>query len=248
MRNKTNLLLLCFWSALFCRLLALQVASPLSCAASNTSSSSSTSVCIDNDIPSVNALRGGDGGGNVAVLDDVGVDNKTRDVILRFLHYTDNNNLRNVKFDDFTFHIQGWRWHFMSLIRDSRRLERLSSHLTNILADETLDDDCISESAAGLDALHRAANYVINFNMAGLYRIQSGMFLSFLRDHLCEIDSLRSISGGGEGQDVTAEIDAFRKTIGKIDDYRVQSEIIGRELVRACRIQNGRVAIFHRHL
>ncbi len=136
----------------------------------------------------------------------------------------------------------------MSLIRDSRRLERLSSHLTNILADEILDDDSISESAAGLDALHRAANYVINFNMAGLYRIQSGMFLSFLRDHLCDIDSLRLITSGGEGEDVTAEVDAFRKTIDRIDDYRVQSEIIGRELVRAFRIQYGRVAIFYRHL
>ena len=187
----------------------------------------------------MNALRGGDGGGNVAVLDDVGVDNKTRDVILRFLHYTDNNNLRNVKFDDFTFHIQGWRWHFMSLIRDSRRLERLSSHLTNILADETLDDDCISESAAGLDALHRAANYVINFNMAGLYRIQSGMFLSFLRDHLCEIDSLRSISGGGEGQDVTAKFVGSKLVPQTVDGLGSVVQIVG-EVCAPKHIENAR--------
>ena len=74
------------------------------------------------------------------------------------------------------------------------------------------------------------------------------MFLSFLRDHLCDIDSLRSITSGGEGEDVTAEIDAFRKTIDKIDDYREQSEIIGRELVRACLIQCVHAAIFHLHI
>ncbi len=126
----------------------------------------------------------------------------------------------------------------MSLIRDARRLERLSIHLATILRDEEAnnDDDDI-ESAAGLDALHRAANYVINFNMAGLNRIQSGMFLGFLRDHLCDAHSIRPIIGEG-GDDLTAEVEAFKKVVDTIDDYRVQSENIGRELVSSMSFRN----------
>lgn len=247
MRN-TKLTLCLFFSTLFCQLLALQVALPL--AASSSPYNNNPSSCIDNEVniilddfdhfsdksivqPVVDVgVRGG--GSAAAVFDDVGVDTKTRDVILRFLHTKTNKNKgtkkQNGKFvNDDTFHIQGWRWHFMSLIRDSKRLERLSSYLANSLLDETWD---ATESTAGLDALHRAATYVVNFNMAGLYRIQSGMFLSFLREHLCDNDSFSQYVDEGGDDDVTAEeIEAFRKVIDTIDDYRIQSENIGRELV-----------------
>ena len=119
----------------------------------------------------------------------------------------------------------------MSLIRDSRRLERLASHVANIIREEDNNGNDSESVAAGLDTLHRAANYVINFNMAGLYRIQSGMFLSFLREYLCDNNSLRRMIDGEDGDDVTAEIDAFRIVVDAIDKYRVQSENIGRELV-----------------
>lgn len=247
MRN-TKLILCLFFSTLFCQLLALQVALPL--AASSSPNNNNPSSCIDNEVniifddfdhfsdksivpPLLDVgVRGG--GSAASVFDDVGVDTKTRDVIHRFLRTKTSKNKgtkkQNGKFvNNDTFHIQGWRWHFMSLIRDSKRLERLSSYLANSLLDETWD---ATESTAGLDALHRAATYVVNFNMAGLYRIQSGMFLSFLREHLCDNDSLSQYVGEGGDTDVTAEeIEAFRKVVETIDDYRIQSENIGRELV-----------------
>ena len=244
--RKSRLLAQClFLSTLFCQLLASRIiASPLALALFAAPNSSSPSSCLDLDLDLVDVNDCSDHsivsspadavrGGAAVVLGGIRVDNKSKDVILRFLHNTSHNKgthtKHNVKKLDETFHIQGWRWHFMSLIRDSRRLERLASHLANIIREEEDDD---SESvAAGLDALHRAANYVINFNMAGLYRIQSGMFLSFLREHLCDNNSLRRIIDGDDGDDVTAEIDAFRKVVDAIDTYRVQSENIGRELV-----------------
>ena len=63
--------------------------------------------------------------------------------------------------------------------------------------------------------------------MAGLYRIQSNMFLKFIREHLCTVDSLRQFSSsnrvGEEGASMSEETTkAFNKLIDKIDAYRVQ--------------------------
>jgi hypothetical protein len=203
----------------------------------------------NNNVPRVEEFARGGAAGGAAVFDNVKIDNPTRDVILRFLHNSSNKVKKKNKHrshgkedQDTSFHIQGWRWHFMSLIRDARRLERLSIHLATILRDEETNDndDDDDNDECDLDALHRAANYVINFNMAGLYRIQSGMFLSFLRDHLCDIQSLGPMIGEeeeeeeGRGNDLTTAeiiIEAFTKVVDTIDDNRVQSEAIGRELV-----------------
>ena len=117
----------------------------------------------------------------------------------------------------------------MSLIRDSRRLERLSRHLAN-LTEEGADTE------AGFHALDRAANYVVNFNMAALFRIQTDLFVNFLRRHLCDEESLGRFCAG---RDAVAETDAFRDLIQTIDKYRVRSVDVGRELVsrfQSCRL------------
>jgi hypothetical protein len=173
--------------------------------ASPTPSDSSYLVCPD----------------NFRTLDDDGdINYNTRKVILRFLDCTTKDG-QTVAEDEFPFHIQGWRWHFMSLIRDSRRLERLSMHLANLTEEGDVEK-------SGFEALDRAANYVINFNMAGLFRIQSDMFVNFLRRHLCNEESLGRFCVGN----TIAEIDAFEALIQIIDTYRVRSEDVGRELVR----------------
>jgi len=119
----------------------------------------------------------------------------------------------------------------MSLIRDSRRLERLSMHLANHLTDEG------EGMEAGFDALDQAANYVVNFNMAGLFRIQTDLFVNFLRRHLCDEESLRRFCAG---RNAVAETDAFRDVLQIIDKYRVRSVDVGRELVsrfrHSCRV------------
>ena len=90
----------------------------------------------------------------------------------------------------------------------------------------------------GLTALEQAANYAINFNMAGLFRIESNMFVPFLREHLCQDDAFVSIrnrnGNGGDSRsnvNVKAVASAFRKAVDAIDAHRVQSEKIGKILV-----------------
>lgn len=76
------------------------------------------------------------------------------------------------------FYIQGWRWHTLSLIRDSRRLH---NYATGVLNDVTQDK---------LDSLQKAADHVINFNLKGLQRIENDVFFPWLRQKLVndEID------------------------------------------------------------
>ena len=136
------------------------------------------------------------------------IDGKTLTVIKQFLSEssTDRQN------DEFL--IQGWRWHCMSLIRDADRLERLAAHLSS----NKVNDD------SGLEALLSAADYTVNFNMAGLYRIESTMFVKWLRKHLCNADAF------GDRTNAAAMATAFVKVIDKIDSQRVDCEKIGKEL------------------
>lgn len=109
----------------------------------------------------------------------------------------------------------------MSLERDSRRLERLATHLSNT---NNIEGEGASDSLA---ALEQAANYVVNFNMAGLFRIHSKICEKFLREHLCETNSIGPFTDDG---DASAETDAFKKLVDKFDEHRVQSEKAGRVL------------------
>jgi hypothetical protein len=196
----TKQYLLCILSLLVCELLAAHTVA------------SASSSCRSDDVPVY--IRGGSIAANGSVID-----NKTRDVITRFLDSFSADD------ESYPFHIQGWRWHSMSLMRDSRRLERLAKYLSN---SNEREDDSID---GAFSALEEAASYVINFNMAGLFRIESKMFVNFLREHLCKEDIIGSFAGSGGGS-AAAETDAFRKLVGKVDQYRVQSENIGKVLVR----------------
>ncbi|KAL9179193.1 hypothetical protein ACHAXT_008483 [Thalassiosira profunda] len=191
--------------ALFACALALCLSRLSGLAVASSHAASSSCRTDDRDAASADAL-GRRGGGAIGV--DDGVDHKTMDVIRRFLDSSPGNA------QEYPFHIQGWRWHSMSLARDSRRLERLARRLS-----DTNDDD-------GYSALERAADYVVDFNMAGLFRIESKMFVKFLREHLCDVNSIGPYSKGA----AAVEAAAFGKVVGKIDEHRVQSERIGKVL------------------
>ena len=113
----------------------------------------------------------------------------------------------------------------MSLSRDAQRLRRLANHL---LSNDGSGDDYDID---GFNALQEASNYVINFNMAGLYRIQSNMFLKFIREHLCDEDSIREFIENDNNDVLDETTGAFNRLVDIIDAYRIQSELIGRELV-----------------
>lgn len=145
-------------------------------------------------------VRGG------AVVD--AIDAKTISVIKQFLTSSSTDGQHK------EFLIQGWRWHCMSLIRDADRLERLAAHLSS----NKVNDN------SGLEALLSAADYVVNFNMAGLYRIESTMFVKWLRKNLCNVDAF------SDSSNATATAAAFSKVIDKIDNQRISCEMIGKEL------------------
>jgi hypothetical protein len=67
------------------------------------------------------------------------------------------------------FHVQGWRWHTMSLVRESDRLHKLA---------RTLEESCQLDD---LPALKKAVDYVVGFNMKGLHRIESDLFFPWVR-------------------------------------------------------------------
>lgn len=106
----------------------------------------------------------------------------------------------------------------MSLKRDAGRLERLAKYLSR------KNDEA---NSLGFAALNEAAHYVVKFNMAGLYRIESTLFVKWLRDHLCDIQILEPFAGEN-----TANLsNAFKLAINSVDKYRALSEKTGNDLV-----------------
>ncbi|KAL7448494.1 hypothetical protein ACHAWC_000669 [Mediolabrus comicus] len=146
------------------------------------------------------------GGGAIIVSS---IDEGTLSIIKQFLASSSEKNEKN---NDFL--IQGWRWHVMSLIRDAGRLKSLAEHL----AKNKMSDD------SSLDALVTAADFVVNFNMAGLYRVESAMFVKWLRKHLCRPDAF------GDDSNAAATSNAYGNVIGKIEDQRIDCENLGKEL------------------
>lgn len=73
------------------------------------------------------------------------------------------------------FVINGWRWHTMSAIRDLDRFSRVIEHLLSG------DSNINAAEAARLSGCHE---FVFNFNIAGLHRVESELIAPFLRSNL----------------------------------------------------------------
>lgn len=71
-----------------------------------------------------------------------------------------SNYLRNV--DPNRFHVHGWRWHTLSLARESARLQRLAS------------------TTSAFEQLQVAVDYCIGFNMKGLHRVERELFFPWV--------------------------------------------------------------------
>ena len=110
----------------------------------------------------------------------------------------------------------------MSLIRDSNRVQRLARHLSQ----RNINGECDDDDDDGIDALEQAVDYLINFNMAGLHRVEEKMFVGWLRANLCDASLVGVYCENGK--DVS---DAFREVIDIVDKERIQSIKIGKELV-----------------
>lgn len=77
------------------------------------------------------------------------------------------------------FYVHGWRWHTMSVIRESKRLQRLALRL-----DPSREEH--------LDCLGKAVDYVMGFNQGALRRVET-MFFAWIRQN---VDSKNNKSVG----------------------------------------------------
>jgi hypothetical protein len=75
------------------------------------------------------------------------------------------------------FHVQGWRWHTMSLVREARRLHQLAHRLQT----EPQESDDAAK------ALYTVADYCVNFNLRGLHRIEKELFFPWLKTKMSSI-------------------------------------------------------------
>jgi len=98
------------------------------------------------------------------------------------------------------FHIQGWKWHTLSLIRDSKRLEQLAQRL---LSSDTNENP-----------LEQATKHVIDFNMKALHKIENELFFPFLKQKLASDEIPKDIQHAFGS--VIKDIEEDREHISKI--------------------------------
>jgi len=92
------------------------------------------------------------------------------------------------------FHIQGWRWHTMSVAREAERLQKLALR--------------VEQDPDSLESLRKAADYVVNFNLKALHRVEK-MFFPWIRKQV------------NESRDADAEI---KMTLRKVMDDLQQDQ------------------------
>jgi hypothetical protein len=124
-------------------------------------------------------------------------------IIGKFLDDKHSDN----KDDEDEFHIQGWRWHTLSMTRDSARLEKLTLQLLNSPNSE--EEDTIDKKK---HPLSKAVTHVVDFNLKGLHRVENDLFFPWLREKLTIV--------GGNGNDDGNVKKAFLSVINGIDEDR----------------------------
>jgi len=108
------------------------------------------------------------------------------------------------------FYIQGWRWHTMSLAREAGRLEKLAQRIHARLPATT---------AAETESLKKAADYVVDFNMKGLHKIERDIFFPWVR---------WKVGSSLKGTEVPS---AFDTLMDRLDSDRRKIEGLGKSLV-----------------
>jgi hypothetical protein len=103
------------------------------------------------------------------------------------------------------FHIQGWRWHTLSLIREGRRLERFLSP-----ASRNIDDT---------EKQQAVVDYVVDFNMRGLHQIEGKLFFPWVRQRISD-------------RAPTHIAQAFGTIMDQLEDQRLSMAAVGQTLVR----------------
>eukprot|EP00526_Cylindrotheca_closterium_P017318 CAMPEP_0113641866 /NCGR_PEP_ID=MMETSP0017_2-20120614/21989_1 /TAXON_ID=2856 /ORGANISM="Cylindrotheca closterium" /LENGTH=309 /DNA_ID=CAMNT_0000553251 /DNA_START=19 /DNA_END=948 /DNA_ORIENTATION=+ /assembly_acc=CAM_ASM_000147 len=98
------------------------------------------------------------------------------------------------------FHVHGWRWHTMSLVRDAGRLKMLAQR-------SSAKDDC--------PPIKQAVDYVVGFNMKGLHKIEADLFFPWMRKKLTAVDQTDLAQAFGSVMD---QLENDRKKVAKLGE------------------------------
>lgn len=120
-----------------------------------------------------------------------------REVIRRYLQSlgTSSTSLDN-------FQIHGWRWHTRSLIREVGRLHTLAA----------------KSSLSGTKQLQEATDYVIDFNLRGLHKVEADLFFPWMRQQLTSRPNDRDVSK------------AFSAAMTELEEDRLKVAELGRSI------------------
>lgn len=98
------------------------------------------------------------------------------------------------------FHVQGWRWHTLSFVRETGRLIDLASK-TN------------PSDARECESLKEATDYVIGFNLRGLHAIEADLFFPWMKQKLISVDDKDLAKAFGTVMD---QVEDDRKKVAKL--------------------------------
>lgn len=98
------------------------------------------------------------------------------------------------------FHVHGWRWHTMSLVREAGRLKTLAER---------------SAAKDGCPPIKQAVDYVVGFNMKGLHKIEADLFFPWMRKKLTAVDQKDLAQAFGS---VMSQLESDRKKVAQLGE------------------------------
>lgn len=98
------------------------------------------------------------------------------------------------------FHVHGWRWHTMSLVREAGRLKTLAER---------------SSAKDGCPPIKQAVDYVVGFNMKGLHKIEEDLFFPWMRKKLTAVDQQDLAQAFGS---VMSQLESDRKKVAQLGE------------------------------
>lgn len=98
------------------------------------------------------------------------------------------------------FHVHGWRWHTMSLVREAGRLKTLAER-------STAKDGC--------PPIKQAVDYVVGFNMKGLHKIEADLFFPWMRKKLTAVDQKDLAQAFGS---VMSQLESDRRKVAMLGE------------------------------
>jgi len=147
---------------------------------------------------------------------DVCVDTEAAEsIISRFLSANSSNKNK--------FHVQGWRWHTMSVIREAERLQKLAL--------QQQQQQQQSDATTDVTRLQQAADYVVDFNLKALHRVEK-MFFPKMRQWMKD-----SASGGADSEEASSPgaeiIQAFDKVISDLEQDQKKMAELGKKITHS---------------